>query len=219
MADNFNISDQPGGGGGAVASVFGRVGAVVAAAADYAASLISNDSGITGAFVDDALNTLGVAILLNTAAACQARRTTAFSPTTSFGDISLDSTDVEKNAAVIDHEAGTPDRITFVVGGTFEIHYHFDINAPDPTDTAEIQSRVTVNDVAAALDGSEGQSTSFDDSSIDGDQMTTQVSVTFERDFTAADFISLQALKVDVGGTPVVALRAGSIVMTAKRIT
>lgn len=50
------------GGGGAVTSVFGRVGAVVAAAADYAASLVTNDSGVAGAFVDDALDNLAAAI-------------------------------------------------------------------------------------------------------------------------------------------------------------
>ena len=42
----------------AVTSVFGRVGVVAAAASDYDASQIDNDSGVTGAFVDDALNTL-----------------------------------------------------------------------------------------------------------------------------------------------------------------
>lgn len=43
---------------GAVTSVFGRVGAVVAAAGDYAASLIANDSSWAGATVKDALNTI-----------------------------------------------------------------------------------------------------------------------------------------------------------------
>lgn len=41
-----------------VTSVFTRTGAVVATASDYDASLVDNDSGVTGAFVDDALNTL-----------------------------------------------------------------------------------------------------------------------------------------------------------------
>lgn len=41
-----------------VTSIFGRVGVVVAAASDYDASQVDNDSGVTGAFVDDALNTL-----------------------------------------------------------------------------------------------------------------------------------------------------------------
>lgn len=63
MADNFNISDQPAGGGGAVDSVFGRVGVVVAAASDYDAGQVDNDSGVAGAFVDDALNNLALAIL------------------------------------------------------------------------------------------------------------------------------------------------------------
>jgi len=45
-----------------VTSVFGRVGVVAAAAGDYAASQVTNDSGISGTNVDDALNTLGGAI-------------------------------------------------------------------------------------------------------------------------------------------------------------
>lgn len=44
--------------GGAVASVFGRTGTVVAALGDYAASLITNDSGVSGATVADALDAL-----------------------------------------------------------------------------------------------------------------------------------------------------------------
>jgi hypothetical protein len=47
-----------GGGGGAVASVFGRTGAVVAAAGDYDACQVDNDSGVSGATVKDALDTL-----------------------------------------------------------------------------------------------------------------------------------------------------------------
>jgi len=45
-----------------VSSVFTRAGAVVAAAGDYAASLITNDSTVAGATVKDALNTLLAAI-------------------------------------------------------------------------------------------------------------------------------------------------------------
>ena len=41
-----------------VTSVYARTGAVVAAASDYDASQVDNDSDVTGAFVDDALNTL-----------------------------------------------------------------------------------------------------------------------------------------------------------------
>lgn len=47
------------GGGGAVDSVFGRTGTVAAAASDYDASQIDNDSGVSGATVAAALDTLG----------------------------------------------------------------------------------------------------------------------------------------------------------------
>ena len=42
----------------AVDSVFSRTGSVVAAASDYDASQVDNDSNVSGSFVDDALNTL-----------------------------------------------------------------------------------------------------------------------------------------------------------------
>ena len=47
-----------GGGGGAVDSVFGRTGDVVAELGDYIASLIGNDSSVTGSTVAAALNSL-----------------------------------------------------------------------------------------------------------------------------------------------------------------
>lgn len=47
-----------GSGGGAVSSVFGRTGAVVATAGDYDASDVTNDSSVSGATVKDALETL-----------------------------------------------------------------------------------------------------------------------------------------------------------------
>lgn len=47
---------------GDVTSVFGRIGAVVAVAGDYTASQVTNNSGVVGAFVDDALDALEAAI-------------------------------------------------------------------------------------------------------------------------------------------------------------
>lgn len=49
-----------GGGVGAVSSVFGRIGAVIAALGDYAASLVTNDSNVAGITVAEALNTLNI---------------------------------------------------------------------------------------------------------------------------------------------------------------
>lgn len=44
--------------GAPVSSVFSRTGTILAAASDYAASQVDNDSGVAGTFVSDALNTL-----------------------------------------------------------------------------------------------------------------------------------------------------------------
>jgi len=51
-----------GSGGGAVSSVFGRIGAIVAQLGDYGSSLITNQSGVSGATVTAALNTLASVI-------------------------------------------------------------------------------------------------------------------------------------------------------------
>jgi len=51
-----------GGGGGAVSSVFGRAGDVVAVAGDYGSTLVDNQSTVDGYSVTDALNTLKAAI-------------------------------------------------------------------------------------------------------------------------------------------------------------
>ncbi len=51
-------SGQPGGGGGAVTSVFGRVGIVTAQVGDYDSDLVDNVSGVPGVSVSDALDYL-----------------------------------------------------------------------------------------------------------------------------------------------------------------
>ena len=56
------IGSTPGGGGGAVTSVFGRVGAVVANVGDYDSGQVTNVSGVAGATVTAALNSLAATI-------------------------------------------------------------------------------------------------------------------------------------------------------------
>jgi hypothetical protein len=52
----------PGGGGGAVDSVFGRTGVVVAETGDYDSDQLDNVSGVSGSSVSDALDSLGADI-------------------------------------------------------------------------------------------------------------------------------------------------------------
>jgi hypothetical protein len=72
-----------------VSSVFARVGAVVATLGDYAASLVSNDSSVTGATVKDALNTLLTSVGLKAASARQIITGTGL---LGGGDLSADRT-------------------------------------------------------------------------------------------------------------------------------
>jgi hypothetical protein len=56
VADEITVTIAPG--AAPIDTVFSRTGTVVAEASDYDASQVDNDSSVTGAFVDDALNTL-----------------------------------------------------------------------------------------------------------------------------------------------------------------
>jgi hypothetical protein len=62
QADGKSVAGEPTAGVAPVLSVFARIGNVVAALNDYAASLIANDSSVAGATVKDALNALLAAI-------------------------------------------------------------------------------------------------------------------------------------------------------------
>ena len=196
-----------------VSSVFARTGAVVAAASDYDASQVDNDSSIAGAFVDDALNNLDNA-------AAQARRTTAFTLPTVFGDITLDTTDAESNAAIVDHDNVTnTDRITLGATGLYEIHYHFEVGpSSDVGSGARIEARVRVNDTTV-LNGSLQYTMIHNDSSLESQNHVDGLACSFLYDATAADFITLQAQMVITAGTPDPDLLASTIVLTAKRLT
>ena len=199
---------------GPVDSVFGRTGVVAAAASDYDASQVDNDSNVAGAFVDDALNNLDNAAL-------QMRRTTAFTVPTVFGDIELDSIDIETNSLIIDGEAGTPDRVTLEVAGVYEINYHFEVGPSSVTNSAAlVEARVRVNDTTV-LDGSNQYPTIEADNSLEGEDHVDGLACSFLYAATAADFITLQAQKTTPGAANDADpdLVAGTIVMTVKRIT
>ncbi len=58
-----------------------------------------------------------------TLSAVQARRTTSFNITTSFANIPLDSTDVETDATVVEHNNTNTERIDIKVNGTYTVLY------------------------------------------------------------------------------------------------
>ena len=92
--------DTISGGGGAVDSVFGRTGVVVAVSGDYNSTLITNASGVTGATVTDALNTLD-----------------GQSGVSAWGPVGLERTGVV-NPAASDYDASQIDNDSAVAGAT-----------------------------------------------------------------------------------------------------
>lgn len=65
-AGQLNFTLAAAGGGGVVTSVFGRTGAVVAATGDYDSGQVTNVSGVAGATVSAALNTLNTGKVAST---------------------------------------------------------------------------------------------------------------------------------------------------------
>lgn len=147
----------------------------------------------------------------------QARRTTGFVLTTAFVDVTLDTTDVESDAAVLDHDLVTnTDNIIIGATGTYKVSYEVDIEVDtfgESTITAD--GRVRVNDGGVGLPGSDALCGVFSDGSIIADFMQNHLSQSFYVELTSGDFITLQLEKVEIGGTDT--YTATRVLFTAER--
>jgi hypothetical protein len=120
----------------------------------------------------------------------QARRTTTYVTTTTFTNITLDTTDVENNSAIISHDAVNTDRIYVYDDGLYEIYYHVDgLN----TATGEYSLRVLVDDLTL-VPGSESSGKPSSNDKIPT-SIVTVVSL------TANEYVSLQARHVTAAST------------------
>ena len=79
----------------------------------------------------------------STLAVTQARRTTNYTMTTSWVDLDYDVTDIETDPSVVNHLAGTPDRIQVLVAGTYQITRSHEVML---SATGNVEGRVVVND-------------------------------------------------------------------------
>lgn len=151
--------------------------------------------------------------------AVQARRTTDYTLTAAFADVTLDATDVETDAAVIEHDAVT-DRIVAKVTGTYEIGYEFDTlaDAVGSNSLARIDSRVRLNDGGAGIDGSLALTYSGSDSSFDGELLDSHCSNKFVADLTADDFITFQTQKTETAGPKTFLVQKFSFQATLLRV-
>ena len=131
----------------------------------------------------------------------QARRTTDLILTTAYVDVTLDATDVESDAAVIEHDAVT-DRIVAKIAGTYEIGYEVDVETTAASGSLLITAdgRVRVNDTGVEVPGSIAQQASARDTSFDGEHVNCHVSCAFEVTLAANDFVTLQLRKTELAG-------------------
>ena len=147
----------------------------------------------------------------------QARRTTDLVLTTAFVDVTLDTTDVETDAAVLNHDLVTnTDNIIIGATGTYKIGYEVDIEGSTFTEsTITVDGRVRLNDAGTGIAGSNALCGVFSDGSIIAEFMQNHLSQTFYANLTSGDFITLQLEKVEIGGVAV--FTATRILLTAER--
>ena len=128
-----------------------------------------------------------------TAAALQIRRTTSYTLTSSYVDITFNTTDVETDPSIIEHNNSNTDRIDIKEDGTYLITYGGTGRTQASNDTCRIEGQVTVDD-GAAIAGSYALSGTFEDTSIDGayEAVDDYLSHTFLAELTAGEFITLQ---------------------------
>ncbi len=150
--------------------------------------------------------------------AVQARRTTGYTTTASFADITLDATDVENDITVAEHDNTNTDRITLKETGLYRITYHGICSEPSGSaSNLNIESRVRVDDTTV-IDGSEDRTTVFDDSSIEGNFHDDAISGSFLYEATANEQVTLQIQHVDLGASGDTSSVTG-IIFTAVRLS
>jgi hypothetical protein len=184
--------------GWAFSGMFSLIGNGAELARGFAPSLggLHVNNTLTGAGIERVL-TLG-----DRNEVAQARRTTDLVLTTAFVDVTLDTTDVETDAAVVNHDLVTnTDNIIVGVTGTYKITYGVDIEVDTLSEsTITAEARVRINDAGVGIPGSDSLTGSFSDGSIPGDFMQNHLSQTFYVNLTASDFVTLQLEKVEISG-------------------
>jgi hypothetical protein len=152
----------------------------------------------------------------------QARRTTDFTITGTFADITLDTTDVENAPATVEHDNTNTERLNLIEAGLYLIYYGSTAVASSGVSEAsnDVLFRVQLNGAGGAVAGSEDRVKTFFDSSIINDDLETNAVRSFLYDATANDFLTLQAQVANVSGTITTVARLtsfGAIKLTGKR--
>ena len=121
----------------------------------------------------------------------QARRTTSVLLAIGLVDITLDSTDIETNSDVIQHDLTDTDRINIKQSGIYLLQYTCSFGPlTAATDTAEVEGRIRVNDTTV-IPGSTGYAGIVRVSFFGGNQLNS-ISHYIVAQLNEGDFITLQ---------------------------
>lgn len=135
----------------------------------------------------------------------QARRTTAYTLTTGYVDLTFDATDEETDDTILEHNDTNTERIDIKEDGTYLILYDIGVDAPSAAWTAaDAQAQLEKNG-SAVLSGSWSRATTFNDDSIDGDPLIRcHLGSSVVETLSSGDYVTLQLKYVgDVTDTEV----------------
>ena len=131
--------------------------------------------------------------------AVQAREPSPITLTVAFVDVPFPFTDVETDAAIIEHDNVNIDNINILATGTYKIEYGFTVNSSTPnTSTITASGRVRLNDAGTGIPGSLALSSAERDGGGGAAVHPTHISQSFITNLMAGDFITLQLSKVDI---------------------
>ena len=135
-------------------------------------------------------------------AALQVRKTDVVAIGTVWADITFNNTDIENEAATVEHNNVNIDDIDFKIAGLYLVEYHVDIDHNGaPNNNMLLQGRVRLNDAGTGVNGSLNETSEFDDGSIEGDEVETILSASFIFNAAVNDKLTLQLQFIDIGGT------------------
>lgn len=150
----------------------------------------------------DALHVHAAAASAFALALLQIRDTTAQSVGTAWADVTFNTTDHENEAATIEHNNVTTDEIDIKVAGYYHVEYDVNIVLVGSANTnLLLQARIRLNNAGTGIVGSHAEDTEFQDNSIEGVDVETQVHGGFYVNAAANDKLTLQLQYVDVAGT------------------
>ena len=135
-------------------------------------------------------------------------RTTTYTFTASFADITMDTTGVNNDTTYLTHDGVNTQRINILVSGLYEVTYQFQTAAQ--ATAREVYGQVVQN-ASTVLNGSSAAVGVYSSAASDG---PSTVTATFLAQLSAGDYIRLQAYSSSTAATMVVGATLAAVRLT-----